>query len=391
MSIEGHACKGMSYSHRLFGIFLRCRPQGSTLRDGGEDGSVLHTVCLAVSPGRRRASSPDAGGMLRPPVAPMLAKPVEVVPTGHGLSYEPKWDGWRALAFRHQDGVYPQSRSGRELGPYFPDVLEALNQAVAPGTVLDGELVVWAGERTDFSLLQRRATAGTGRDALARSHPAHYVVFDLLSAPPGLPLLDKPLAERRALLTSLLADAPAQLTLSPQSTDVRQATEWLHTWTAAGIEGLLIKRLDSRYEPGKHGWRKYRAYHTTEAIIGGVTPSLSNPETLLLGRLDEHGRLRYAGRTHSLRSAQRAELIDLLTPHTAAPDAHPWPQPLPASWTGQLDRPQPLPYTPILPAVAAEIEVDTAYEHHRWRHLVRYRRPRLDLAITDVPPLGSQF
>ncbi|TWG28218.1 ATP dependent DNA ligase-like protein [Micromonospora palomenae] len=323
----------------------------------------------------------------------MLAKPVEIVPAGHGLSYEPKWDGWRALAFRHQDGVYLQSRAGRDLGAYFPDVREAVNQAVAPGAVLDGELVVWAGERTDFSLLQRRVTAGTGRDALARSHPAHYVVFDLLSAPPGLPLLDKPLAERRALLTSLLADAPAQLTLSPQSTDVAQATEWLRTWTAAGIEGLMIKRLDSRYEPGKRGWHKYRAYHTTEAIIGGVTPSLANLETLLLGRLDEHGRLRYTGRTHALRPAQRAELIDLLAPHTSAPDGtvHPWPQPLPASWTGHLDRPQPLPYTPVLPAVAAEIEVDIAYEHHRWRHLVRYRRPRLDLAIADVPPLNSRF
>ncbi|MBM0229498.1 hypothetical protein JNW87_32535 [Micromonospora sp. ATA51] len=175
--------------------------------------------------------------------------------------------------------------------------------------------MVWAGERTDFSQLQRRVTAGTGRDALARSRPAHYVVFDLLSAPPGLPLLDKPLAERRALLTSLLADAPAQLTLSPQSTDVGQATEWLHTWTAAGIEGLMIKRLDSRYEPGKRGWQKYQcAYHSTEAIISGATPSLGNLETLLLGRLDEHGRLRYTGRTHPLRPAQRAELIDLLAP-----------------------------------------------------------------------------
>ncbi|WP_255540313.1 hypothetical protein [Micromonospora sp. 4G55] len=101
----------------------------------------------------------------------MLAKPVETVPTGHGLSYEPKWDGWRALAFRHQDGVYLQSRAGRDLGAYFPDVLEAVNQAVAPGAVLDGELVVWAQERTDFSQLQRRVTAGTGRDALARSTP----------------------------------------------------------------------------------------------------------------------------------------------------------------------------------------------------------------------------
>ncbi|MEH0981876.1 ATP-dependent DNA ligase [Micromonospora sp. CPCC 205556] len=169
----------------------------------------------------------------------MLAKPVGNVPEGPGLSYEPKWDGWRALAFRQHNGVYLQSRAGRDLGTYFPDVVEAVCRAVAPGTVLDGELVVWERERTDFSQLQRRVTAGTDREALVRHHPAHYVVFDLLSAPPGLPLLGKPLAERRALLTSLLADAPAQVTLSPASTDVGQATEWLHTWTAAGLEGLL--------------------------------------------------------------------------------------------------------------------------------------------------------
>ncbi|MBM0237812.1 ATP-dependent DNA ligase [Micromonospora sp. ATA32] len=322
----------------------------------------------------------------------MLAKSVAAVPAGQGLAYEPKWDGWRAIAFRHDDGVYLQSRAGRDLGAYFPDVIDAVAR-VAPGVVLDGELVVWEGDRTDFSLLQRRVTAGAQREALARRHPAHYVVFDLLSAPPGLPLLDKPLAERRALLASLLTDAPAQLTLSPQTTDVGQATEWLHTWTAAGIEGLMVKRLGGRYEPGRRTWQKYRAYHTTEAIIGGINPDLGNPEILLLGRLDEHGRLRYTGRTHSLRPAQRGELVNLLSPYPTAPSgpAHPWPQPLPASWTGQLDRPQPLPYTPVIPAIVAEIDVDTAYEHHRWRHLVRYRRPRLDLATGDVPPLDSRF
>ncbi|SCG77897.1 ATP dependent DNA ligase domain-containing protein [Micromonospora inositola] len=253
--------------------------------------------------------------MVRPPVEPMLAKSVDTVPRGRGLAYEPKWDGWRAIAFRHHEGVCLQSRAGRDLGAYFPDVIDAVTAAVAPGAVLDGELVVWEADRTDFSLLQRRVTAGAQRATLARRHPAHYVVFDLLSAPPGLPLLDKPLAERRALLTSLLADAPAQLTLSPQSTDVGHATEWLHTWTAAGIEGVMIKRLDGRYEPGRRAWQKYRAYHTTEAIIGGVNPHLTNPEILLLGRLDEGGRLRYTGRTHALRPDQRAELATLLTPH----------------------------------------------------------------------------
>ncbi|MGC4797158.1 ATP-dependent DNA ligase [Micromonospora saelicesensis] len=339
-----------------------------------------------MTPARRRIGTT---GELRPPLTPMLAKAVDAVPEARDLAYEPKWDGWRALAFRRPDSVYLQSRAGRDITTYFPDITQAITEAVEPGTVLDGELVVWEGERTNFAHLQRRVTAGAQLPDITRRHPAHYVAFDLLSAPPVRPLLDRPLHERRALLTQLLADAPAQLTLSPQTTDLDQAAEWLTTWTAAGIEGVVIKRLDGRYEPGWRGWQKVRAYRTTEAIIGGVTPSIDNPETLLLGRCDQHKRLRYTGRTSSLRPAQRAELAALLTP-VGPEGSHPWPQPLPASWTGQLDRPQPLPYSPVLPTIVAEIDVDTAYEHHRWRHHVRYLRPRLDLTPADVPPANGQ-
>ncbi len=293
------------------------------------------------------------------------------------------------MAFRRPDGVYLQSRAGRDVSTYFPDITQAVAEAVELGAVLDGELVVWEGDRTNFAHLQRRVTAGAQLPDIARRHPAHYVVFDLLSAPPGRPLLDRPLHERRALLAQLLAGAPAQLTVSPQTTDLDQAGEWLTTWTAAGIEGVVIKRLDGRYEPGRRGWQKVRSYRTTEAIIGGVTPSIDNPETLLLGRCDQQGRLRYTGRTSPLRPTQRAELSTLLTPLDPE-GAHPWPRPLPAAWTGQLDRPKPLPYSPVLPTIVAEIDVDTAYEHHRWRHHVRYLRPRLDLTPADVPPANGQ-
>lgn len=143
------------------------------------------------------------------------------------------------MAFRRPDGVYLQSRACRDVTPYFPDITRAVAESVEPGAVLDGELVVWEGERTNFAYLQRRVTAGAQLQDIARRHPAHYVVFDLLSAPPGRPLLNRPLHERRALLTQLLADTPGQLTLSPQTTDLDQAAEWLATWTAAGIEGLL--------------------------------------------------------------------------------------------------------------------------------------------------------
>ncbi|TDB69422.1 ATP-dependent DNA ligase [Micromonospora sp. KC721] len=321
----------------------------------------------------------------------MLAAGVDVVPEGAGLAYEPKWDGWRSLAFRTPDGVYLQSRAGRNLSPYFPDITRAL-RTVPPGAVLDGELVVWERDRTNFALLQRRIVAGNQLLTVVRRHPAHYVVFDLLSAPPGRLLLDAPLSDRRMLLADLLAGVSPTVTLSPQTTDITQATQWLSTWTAAGIEGIMIKRLDSRYEPGRRAWQKYRAYCTTEAIIGGVTGTIHDPETLLIGRHDRYGRLRYTGRTHPLRAPQRRELATLLSPlqpaqHPGGPVTHPWPQPLPASWSGQLDRPEPLRYIQVQPAVVAEIDVDTAYEHHRWRHRVRYLRPRLDLSVYDVPLL----
>ncbi|MFI7578407.1 ATP-dependent DNA ligase [Micromonospora sp. NPDC049497] len=338
-------------------------------------------------PARRRAGTAVTDSV-HPPFAPMLAKSVDTAPEAPGVAYEPKWDGWRALAFRRPNGVYLQSRAGRDLSSYFPDITEAVSEAVPAGAALDGELVVWEGERTNFSLLQRRVTAGAQLPALIGRHPAHYVVFDLLRAPSGRPLLDTPLMERRALLEQLLADAPAPLTLSPQTTDLERAVEWLHTWTAAGIEGLMIKRLDGRYEPGRRGWQKLRAYRTTEAIIGGVTPTIDNPQTLLLGRVDQHGRLRYTGRTSPLRPAQRTGLAALLTADDPTSEVkHPWPQPLPAAWSGQLEQPQPLPYARVTPTVVAEIDVDTAYEQHRWRHHVRYLRPRLDLSATDVPPL----
>ena len=139
------------------------------------------------------------------------------------------------------------------------------------GAVLDGEFVVWEGERTNFSQLQRRVTAGAQLPAVIGRHPAHYVVFDLLRAPPGRPLLDTPLIERRALLGQLLAQAPAPLTLSPQTTNLEQAVEWLHTWTAAGIEGLMIKRLDGRYESGRRGCQRLRAYRTMELMAKTFT------------------------------------------------------------------------------------------------------------------------
>jgi ATP-dependent DNA ligase len=282
-----------------------------------------------------------------------------------------------------------QSRTGKALSGYFPEVTRLLREYLPAETVLDGELIIWEADRgrTSFAALQRRVTAGPRVVRMAREHPAHFIVFDVLAAP-GATLMDRPFAERRARLEALLTGAPPALQVCPQTADLAVAQEWIDAWQQAGVEGLVAKRIDGRYQPGRRAWRKLRAKTTTEAIIGGLTGTVSDPQTLLLGRYDTAGRLRYVGHTHNLALAQRREVAALLTrspQRRAGGIDHPWPQPLPASWSGQFDRPEPLAYVQVEPDVVLEISVDAAYEHGRWRHRVHAVRPRLDMSVYDVP------
>lgn len=324
--------------------------------------------------------------MLTPPVTPMLAASVDRLPVGAN-AYEPKWDGWRVLVFRDADGVYLQSRAGKPLAGYFPDITR-LARALPPGLVLDGELIIWEPDRdrTSFALLQRRVATGSPvREAYKR--PAHLVTFDLL-AKDGRDLLDEPLPTRREALLATMDGAPPQLTVCPQTTDPAEAREWLDAWTAQGVEGLVIKPLRGAYRPGRRGWRKLRRKHTTEAIIAGVLGPMHAPEVLLLARYDADGRLRYAGRTAPLPPPAQQELAPLLTRSGNRRDGrvnHPWPKPLPAGWSGPYDRAGPLEYRQVAPVIVAEVRVDSAYEHTNWRHPVRYERMRGDLSVFDVP------
>jgi ATP-dependent DNA ligase len=326
--------------------------------------------------------------MLHPPVPPMLATPVERLPIG-AYGYEPKWDGWRALLFRTADGIYLQSRSGRPLAAYFPEIARLARAALPPGLVLDGELVVWeAGrERTSFTLLQRRI-AGTDAVREAYRHPAHLVAFDVLQIG-DREVLTEPFARRRDLLVTVLDGAPAQLAACPHTHDPDEARDWLRAWPAAGVEGVVIKALDGTYQPGRRGWQKLRRRHSAEAIIGGVTGTLERPDTVLLGRLDTAGRLRFVGRSKPLTPAQRSALAPLLTPagrRRSGGVNHPWPRPLPAGWSGSFDVAA-LDYKQVAPAVVAEVRVDAAYERTRWRHAVDYIRARAEASVHEVPLL----
>ena len=330
--------------------------------------------------------------MLRWPVDPVRAVPARSLP-GPGrtaVAYEMKWDGFRAIVWRTGPGVRIQSRHGTDLTRYFPDLIAPLAAALPTRSVIDGELLVWDAERgrCSFGLLQSRLTAGRRLADVVRQHPAHFVAFDVLRDGRGVELLDQPLTVRRAKLERLLRGAPPQLAVCPQTGEPDVARSWLTDLGVAGVEGVVVKPLADRYQPGGAGWTKVRARATAEYVIGGVIGSPAWPVSLLLGRFDGAGVLRYAGQTHPIRAGQRPELVSALRglPFQGAGSGHPWPCPLPAAWSAGLSGGEPVRFTPVEPTVVAEVEVDSALDgpYGRIRHRCRHVRVRLDLHPDDL-------
>ncbi|PZG36361.1 ATP-dependent DNA ligase [Spongiactinospora gelatinilytica] len=318
----------------------------------------------------------------------MLARSITAFPQAcpGTLAYEPKLDGFRCLAVLTGDHtVRLQSRRGARLNDAFPEVAAAIAAHVPPHTVLDGEIVCWAPTgRLDFGALQRRNTAGHRQAALlARSAPCHYAAFDLLRGD-GLDVRDRPLSVRRAMLEELFAALPSAgvLALGMHTRQEDTARGWYASMHVAGVEGLVIKPVGSRYQGGVRGWMKLKYRSSAEAVAGGFTGPARRPETLLLGRFDEQGRLRVVGRTTRLGGRAAAEIAPLLTP---ALGAHPWPVPLPPGWAGgPYGRRDPIAYTRIRPELVVEILADTARDKGRHRHPVRLLRPRPDLDPAHV-------
>ncbi|WP_243719572.1 ATP-dependent DNA ligase [Actinomadura sp. KC06] len=332
---------------------------------------------------------------IRSPVRPMLAAAVDHIPLPQscpgGCRYEPKFDGFRAIAMVGEDGaVRLSSRRRTRLDDAFPEIVAAVRERLAPGTVVDGEIVRWGtGGRLDFGALQRRHVAGRRRAELARTEPCHYVVFDVLESD-GEDLRPRPLRDRRAVLETLLGDADAasaRVVAVPQTSDAEEARVWFDALAAQGVEGLVVKDADGPYLEGRRRWRKVKRRVTTEAIVGGVTGTRQAPESLILGRHDNDGRLRVVARTTPLPPEARASLGDVL--RHAGPD-HPWPAELPAGFAGgPYGTHPPIRYVRTEPETVVEISADTAVEQGRWRHPVRFVRLRPDLDKTQVPPFAT--
>src|SRR3954467_12413781 len=197
-----------------------------------------------------------------PPVAPMLAKPMATIPPGQ--LYEPKWDGFRAIVFRDGEEVEIGSRKERPMTRYFPEVVEAVMRAFPPRAVIDGEIVIAGDGGLDFWALQQRIHPAASRvGLLAARTPASFVAFDLLALGDE-DLTGAPFAERRAALEDALAAAAPPIHVTPITRDLEIAKAWFERFEGAGLDGLIAKRPDLVYEPGKRAMTKIKHVRTPD-------------------------------------------------------------------------------------------------------------------------------
>jgi ATP-dependent DNA ligase len=335
-----------------------------------------------------------------PPVLPMLAKSVKDVPDpakftdeGHpGLLYEPKWDGFRCLAFRDGEQVELASRNAKSLARYFPEVVEALRSERLPDRfVLDGELILAVGDRLDFDRLQDRIHPADSRvRMLAATTPAAYVAFDLLALDDA-DLTKEPLAVRRERLTAALADPPDGVHLTRVTTDREVARRWFEQFEGAGLDGVVAKPLAGPYQPNVRAMFKVKHERTADVVVAGYRLLKTSTEdrpllgSLLLGLYDDEGNLRHVGVSASFTAARRAQLLDELQPLVCDTADHPW-----GRWTeitasgermpGAVSRwsaGKDLSFVPLRPERVLEVGYDHM-EGERFRHTAQFKRWRTD-------------
>ena len=265
---------------------------------------------------------------IAPPVEPMLAQSAETLPAAGGFLYEPKWDGFRALAFRGPGEIYIQSRESRPLDRYFPELHDALLAALPDGCVIDGEIVIVTPHGLDFDALQLRLHPAASRvTKLAAEMPSSFVAFDVLAAD-GRDLREMPQAARRERLEQLLAGAAPPLHLTPMTRDVTVAARWLREFEGAGLDGVIAKPDFGSYQPGKRAMVKIKHARTADCVVAGFRWHKSGHGvvgSLLLGLYDERDRLQHVGVTSAFTMAMRRQLARELEPlRVDALEGHPW-------------------------------------------------------------------
>jgi ATP-dependent DNA ligase len=319
-----------------------------------------------------------------PPVKPMLAKrsTLEILAGRKDLLFEPKLDGFRCIVFRDGDEIELGSRNERPLTRYFPDIVDAVKQALPQRCVVDGEIVIAQNGRLDFEALQLRLHPAESRvRKLAQETPAEFVAFDVLA------LGDKDLTEtsfeqRRATLDANLTPTDA-VHLTPATTDDAVARQWFKDFEGAGLDGVIAKPLDLTYRQDERVMFKVKHERTADCVVAGFRWHKSGPVvgSLLLGLYDDNDALRHVGVAASFPMARRKELVDELAPlRDQAATGHPWydekgwgPGGSASRWNAGKD----LSFEPLRPELVVEVAYDYM-EGARFRHTAQFRRWRPD-------------
>ena len=333
----------------------------------------------------------------------MLAKSVKGIPDpgkfDGGLSFEPKWDGFRCLVFRDGDEVELTSRNTKPLTRYFPEVVEAVRDQLPERCVLDGELFVAVGAKLEFEVLQERIHPAASRiNLLAEKTPAGFVAFDLLAIGDES-LVDQPFSARRARVEQELAGLTGPTYLTRTTTDPAEAEGWFEHFEGAGLDGVVAKPMGAPYVENARTMLKIKHARTADVVVAGYRLHKNSTEarpllgSLLLGLYDD-GTLQHVGVSASFTEARRAELLEELRPLEVPIEEHPWgqwfrqAQPDGAGWAianpdrvpgtqSRWSAGKDLSFTPLRPERVLEV----GYEHmegRRFRHTAQFKRWRPD-------------
>jgi ATP-dependent DNA ligase len=290
--------------------------------------------------------------------------------------YEPKWDGFRCLAFKAGSEVELRAKSGKALGRYFPDVVALLREVAADQLVVDGELVVEIDGKLAFDALQLRLHPAESRiRKLAAATPARLILFDMLVDPAGVVLIDKPLHERRQTLEAFMKSAavPGRLVLSPATTNLAKARRWLAAPASGGTDGVIAKRLNEPYTPGERTIVKVKRLRTADCVVGGFRYQSKGRQvgSLLLGLYDASGRLDHVGFTSTIADPERPGLTKRLESLRSPPGFTGRAPGGPSRWSTERSGE----WEPVRPELVVEVRFDHV-SGERFRHgtkLVRWR------------------
>jgi ATP-dependent DNA ligase len=314
---------------------------------------------------------------ITPPYSPMEALSVDSIPIGPNWQYEPKWDGFRCLVFRDEEKVDLQSKSGRRLSRYFPELVEAVRQLKPRNFVIDGEIVVPSDGTFSFdALLQRIHPALSRVKKLAKETPALLIVFDVLVDADGRSLANRPLSERRPALERFFrkfARTAKRMRLSPTTIEPSEARAWLKD-VGASLDGIIAKRWDLEYRPGdRTGMQKIKNYRSADCVVGGFRYSegKSVVGSLLLGLYDKKGLLHHVGFTSAIKETDKVALTQTLEGLIGPPGFTGQAPGGPSRWSTKRSSE----WQPLKPKLVVEV----CYDHfsgERFRHgtsLLRWR------------------